>query len=107
MVGDIVWAPVRFTDLSGGKVRPMLVLADVRDAHENDWIVCEITGSSIQHARAIVIAQADLQSGQLRLVSQVRPDRIFTLNEGVFRNTAGRLNAVKMAEISAAVRALF
>ena len=107
MVGDIVWAPVRLADLSGGKVRPILVLADVRDAHENDWIVCEITSSSIPHARAIAITQADLQSGQIRHASQVRPDRIFTLNEGVFRNTAGRLNAIKMAEISAAVRTLF
>ena len=107
MVGDIVWAPVRFTDLSGGKVRPMLVLADVRDAQENDWIVCEITTSPIQHARAIVITQSDLQSGQLRRPSQVRPDRIFTLNEGVFQNTAGRLSDEKQAEIAEAVRGLF
>ena len=107
MVGDIIWAPVRFTDLSGGKVRPMLVLADVRDAQENDWIVCEVTTSPILHARAIVITQNDMQSGRLRQESQVRPDRILTLNEGVFQNTAGRLNAVKLAEIRAAVRSLF
>ena len=107
MVGDIVWAPVRFTDLSGGKVRPMLVLADVRDAQENDWIVCEITTSPIPHTRAILITQNDLESGRLRRASQVRPDRILTLSEGLFQNTAGRLNDAKLGEILTAVRNLF
>ena len=107
MVGSIVWAPVRFTDLSGGKVRPMLVLADVRDAQEDDWIVCEVTTSPIPHARAVVITQDDMQSGQLRRTSQVRPDRIFTLNEGLFQNTAGRLNDDKLDEIRTVVRGLF
>ena len=107
MVGSIVWAPIRFTDLSGGKVRPVLILADVRDANENDWIVCEVTTSPIPHARAIVISPGDMASGRLRQASQVRPDRILTLNESVFSTTVGRLSAVKLSEIKSSVRKLF
>ena len=107
MVGDIVWAPLRFTDLSGGKVRPVLVLADVRDGRENDWIVCELTTSVIQHARAIVITQNDMQSGRLRQASQARPDRLSTLNERVMSDPAGHLTDAKRDEILAAVRGLF
>ena len=59
MVGDIVWAPFPFTSLSNTKVRPVLIVADVRNLRENDWIVCEITSASIVPARAIEITQSD------------------------------------------------
>ena len=37
MVGDVVLAPVPYTDLTGTKTRPVLVLADVG---MGDWVVC-------------------------------------------------------------------
>ena len=57
MVGEIVWAPFPFTDLSQSKVRPVLVIADVRETAESDWIVCEITSGPIIQSRSIEIGQ--------------------------------------------------
>ena len=108
MVGDIVWAPFPFTNLTQTKLRPVLVISDVRDGRERDWIVCEITSGRVVHTRSIPIAPGDMQSGRLRRNnSRVRPDRMTTLDESVFQQTIARLTDDKLAEITAAVRALF
>ena len=107
MVGDVVWAPFPFTSLRGAKIRPVLVLADAREAGEDDWIVCEITSSSTPHNRAIPIGPGDMQSGRLRRDSVARPDRLITLNQDVFRRIIGRVTDAKQAEVRAAVRSLF
>ena len=107
MVGDVVWAPFPFTSLQRGKVRPVLVIADARSAGQDDWIVCEITSSSTPQNRAIPIDRSDMQSGRLQRDSVARPDRLFTMNEGVFRRVIGRVTDAKQAEVRAAVRSLF
>ena len=68
MVGDVVWAPLPFTDLRDEKVRPVLVIAD---AGNEDWIVCRITTSQARYDRAIALSRRDMQSGRLRMGSQV------------------------------------
>ena len=108
MVGNVVLAPFPFTNLRQSKIRPVLVVADVRDGAERDWIVCEITSGRAAHAREVAIMPGDLQSGQLRRRnSRARPDRLTTLNESVFQRTIARLTRAKSAEILAAVRAVF
>ena len=104
MVGDVVMAPLPFTDMSGTKVRPTVVLADVG---MHDWILCQITSVSSARGRHISIGFDDMTEGSLRFRSWARPDRIYTVNERIFRRTVGRLSAAKQAEIAAAVRGLF
>ena len=107
MVGDIVLTPFPFTDMSQSKIRPALVLADVGNSRESDWVVCEITTSPLARVREIVIGANDLQAGSLRAGSKARTDRLVTLDERVFLRTIGRLTNAKQAQIAAAVRALF
>ena len=104
MVGDIVLTPFPYTDLSQATIRPGLILASV---DMNDWLLCQITSSSQARARDIAIALGDMQSGRLTAGSHVRPERLITLNESIFRRTIGRLTDAKLAEILAAVRSLF
>ena len=104
MVGDVVLTPFPFTDLTGAKVRPAVILADVG---MEDWILCEITTTSQRRPRAIEIFAADFRRGGLRRRSWVRPDRISTLNQSVFIHVLGHLSDSKQAEIAAAIRALF
>ena len=104
MVGDLVLAPLPFTDLSELKVRPVVVVADVG---MRDWIVCQITSRWPERMHRIQIADSDLHNGNIRVISYARPDRIFTLNERVFRRTLGRLTDAKRDEILTAVRGLF
>ena len=107
MTGDIIWAPFPFTNLTAAKTRPALVVADVIDGTEYDWILCEITTGRVRHDRAIAIARGDMLTGRLRVNSRIRHDRMATLNESVFGNYIGRLTDAKLAEVLASVRALF
>ena len=104
MVGDVVLAPLPFTDLSEIKVWPAVVVADVGT---QDWVLCQITSKSPAGDRQIPIGPIDMKRGRLRHESWVRPDRLYTVNERVFRHTIGRLSAAKHAEVAAAVRSLF
>ena len=104
MVGDVIEARVLYTDLSGVKISPVVILADVGMC---DWIVCEITVCSQEPPAAIEIFAADFQRGGLEGRSWARLDRVTTLNESVFIRPLGRLAPSKQAEIAAAVRALF
>ncbi len=108
MVGDIVLAPFPFINLRQTKIRPVLVVADVRDGTEHDWIVCEITSGRGAHTQEVAIMPGDLQTGQLRRGnSRARPDRLTTLNESVFQRTIARLTDSKTAEILVAIRSFF
>lgn len=104
VVGDVVEAPISFSDLSGGKVRPVLILADVG---MDDWIVCPLTSGQQRRADDVQITRDDLMSGSLRLDSLARASRLYTLNERVFRRTLGTVSNTKLAEVVAAVRRLF
>ena len=104
MVGDIVLAPLSFTDLSGSKNRPVLVVADVG---MQDWVVCQITSQYPGRPREIAITKNDMQSGRVINDSWVRPGRLSTLNEGLFSPPVARLATSKLAEVLAAVRSLF
>ena len=104
MVGDVVIAPVPFTDLTSAKARPVLVLADVG---MGDWVVCAMTGRGEGRSGDIAITRGDMQSGSLRGDGWARPGRLYTLNESLFRGPIGAVSEAKLAEVSAAVRELF
>lgn len=104
MVGDVVLAPVPFTDLTGAKARPVLVLADVG---MGDWVVCAMTGRAEGRSGDIAVTQRDMRQGRLRGDGWARWNRLYTLNENVFRRTVGVVSSAKLAEVSAAVRGLF
>lgn len=104
MVGNVVLTPFPYTDLSEVKVRPAVILADVG---MDDCILCEITSSIQRRDRHIAITPRDLATGSIQRDSWARPDRLTTLNQGIFRRTVGRLTDTKLAEITAAVRGLF
>ena len=104
MVGDVVEAPIPYTDMSGAKVRPVVILADVG---MGDSIVCPITSSPQIREGYVSITGADMDEGGLRVASHARPDRLYSLNGRLFRRTLGRISAAKMDEITAITRALF
>lgn len=87
-VGALVLVPFPFSDLSESKLRPALVLAD---AGKGDWVLCQITSNSYSDPRAVEIRPEHLAQGALRLVSYVRPGKLFTANQTLLVRQAGIL----------------
>lgn len=77
--GDVVVLPFPFSDLSGTKRRPALVVAELQG---DDVILSQIT-SQISDSYAIPVAKSDFVSGGLRHDSNVRPNRLFTADSKI------------------------
>jgi mRNA interferase MazF len=91
--GDVVIIPFPFSDLTGNKRRPALILADLNG---DDCIVCQITSKNRSDPLAIPLAAADFSSGGLPVDSFIRPNKIFTADKSLVLSTAGRLADEKM-----------
>jgi mRNA interferase MazF len=78
--GDVVILPFPFSDLSGARRRPALVVAELRG---DDLIVCQITSQSRSDAYGVPLSPGDFASGALNQASTVRPNRIFTADSRV------------------------
>jgi mRNA interferase MazF len=96
VTGDLVVVPFPFSDLSGSKIRPALVLADLRG---DDMMICQITTKARGDMFAQLLMPEDFVSGSLPADSYIRPLRVFTVDKRVvFRKTgqitSGRMNKV-------------
>jgi len=85
--GDLVVVPFPFSDLTGTKRRPALVVAKLSG---DDRILAQITkqtgdGNSIQ------ITQNDCDDGTLNQTCNVRPGKIFTADISVIIRRVGHL----------------
>ncbi|UOE48590.1 type II toxin-antitoxin system PemK/MazF family toxin [Mucilaginibacter sp. SMC90] len=98
--GDIVVIPFPFSDLTGSKKRPALVLADLQG---DDIILCQITSQQSKDTYAIAIDQTDFVKGSLPVASNIRPSRIFTANKNMIIRTAGTLKSTSFTKVSGAI----
>jgi mRNA interferase MazF len=105
MKGDIVVIPFPFSDLSGSKRRPALVIADIKG---DDVILCQITSVARNDDYAVPIGIRDFESGTLPVEkSFVRPNKIFTADRNLIVYPACRLKAEKMRTITAEIVKMF
>ena len=103
MKGDVVVIPFPFSDLSGSKRRPALVIADWGGA---DVMLCQITSQTKADKLEIPLAQDDFESGGLPIASNIRPNKIFTADRRIVLRVAGKLDPVKHARVAEAIVAL-
>ena len=74
---SIVVIPFPFSDLSGTKLRPAVVLAETGN---NDWLLCQITSNAYADPASIRLTNAELSRGTLSTISYARPMKLFTAN---------------------------
>ena len=94
--GDVVVVPFPFTDLTGAKRRPALVLAAPGG---DDLILCQITSQTVRDDLAVPVAASDFEEGSLKQDSNARPNRIFTCDQGLIQYKVGTLTESKMRQI--------
>ena len=94
--GDIVVLPFPFSDLSNFKKRPALVISALKG---DDLILCQITSQNISDEYAITLNNEDLDSGNLKRKSNIRPNRIFTADGKIILYKVGNLKENKLTEV--------
>jgi mRNA interferase MazF len=104
LVGDIVVLPFPNTDLTPGKRRPALVVADLPGV---DLVLCQITSQAHTDRFAIAIGQRDFAKGQLAQNCFARANRLFTVDSNVILYVAATLSRAKTNDVLNAARALF
>ena len=87
--GDIVVIPFPFSDLSGAKKRPALVLAIL---YGDDIILCQITSQQTRDNYAIPIKEQDFRLKKLTVLSNIRPNRIFTADKNIIIKKVASIN---------------
>ncbi len=103
-VGTVVLVLFPFSNLKGQKLRPALVLANVEF---DNIILCQITSKSYTSTKAISLKAEDFAKGGLPVVSYVRPDKLFTADASIIKNTVGQLTKKSKDRVLKNVCALF
>jgi mRNA interferase MazF len=102
-VGSVVLVPFPFSDLSASKLRPALVLAE---SGWSDWVCVQITSNPYSDPKAIGLTAKDFTAGGLDRISYVRPGKLFTANEALFRRSVANVSEQKLLAIVDAIIAL-
>jgi len=90
--GDVVVTNFPFSDLTSTIKRPALVTANLKG---DDLILCEITTKEREDPDRIILNPRDLELGNLKTNSFIRPNRLFTLRKSVILYKFGNINKNK------------
>ncbi len=85
-----------YSDLQGAKKRPALVLAE---AGRGDWVLCQITSQAFGDPHVVALHETDLSSGALSVLSYIRPLKLFTAHESLFKASVAVVMASKLTQI--------
>jgi mRNA interferase MazF len=91
--GDVVVVPFPFSDLSGKKRRPALVVLKLNG---DDLILCQITGQNKTDAYAVSLTATDFKNGALGNPSTIRPNKIFTSDKNIVIYKIGNITEDKI-----------
>jgi mRNA interferase MazF len=95
--GDVVVVPFPFSDLTQAKRRPALVITALEG---DDVILCQITSQTIKDNYALSLDDKDFAKGSLKQSSNLRPNRIFTIDSHIILYQVGSLKIEKLTEIT-------
>ena len=99
--GDIIVIPFPYTDLSGNKLRPSVVLAQ----SNLDVTVCFITTQIGWQEPTDVLLKANQTNG-LKKVSFIRTSKVATLDKSLAKGRLGKLSLTELSELDGKLKIL-
>ena len=105
---DIVLVLFPFSDLSGQKVRPVLILSnDAYNQQSADVVVCGLTTNLRPAPYSIIVDVTDVeQPGTLRHKSKVKADAIASLEQSILIKQIARLKLSVVRQVVAEIEDL-
>lgn len=100
--GQIVLTPFPYTDLTGAKLRPVLLLRKTSERHD-DWLVCMVT-SQIQQAEVnldeqILSTDTDFTDSGLKATSVLRLSRLAVLANELMVGSIGAISDDRLSRV--------
>jgi len=90
---DIVLLPFPFSDQSGLKVRPAIIISNNRfNATSEDVIVCAITSNIEKSKYTVLIDQKNLEEGYLYNKSAIKAENILKVKKSLIIKTIATVN---------------
>lgn len=102
--GDIVILPFPFSDLTGSRKRPALIVANLVG---DDLILCQITSEARFDNYSTSLKDNNFEEGSLKQTSMIRPNRLFTADKSIIDYKAGSLKKNKLKEIEEQIIKIF
>ena len=96
--GDIILLPFPFSDATGAKMRPSLVLAELPYYGGMDYLVCMISSQNTSDPHSTEILPSDLTAGRLSVRSYLRPLYLFGADGNVIVRRIAIMNPAKTDE---------
>ena len=91
--GDILIVPFPFSNLSGVRQRPVLVLSKINYLKEcKDVVTCGITSNLKDSKYSVLVDNSDLTEGNIPVRSRIKVDKLFTLEQNIVIKKLGRIN---------------
>ncbi len=106
--GTVVFVPFPFTDLSGRKRRPALIVSP-EGFDKEDLILCAITSRvpRTPSARDVLLEAQDMADEALPRRSVVKVGKLFTTHKGLIAARYGAVKERKLREVLDGLRRLF
>lgn len=91
--GEIVVVPFPFSDLTGVKQRPVLVLSKrLENNLGEDIIVYGITSNLRDSKYSVPLGNENLENGLIPAKSKIKVDKLFTLDKKIVKKRVARIN---------------
>jgi len=101
---DILLVPIPFSDLSSAKKRPVLVLSNNRyNRTTNDLIVTAITSNITKGEYNVLLSSDNMEEGELKVDSCIRPDKIYTLSQDIVIKKFGSVTDFILDRVTAVI----
>jgi len=95
--GDIVLVPFPFSDLSGQKIRPALLLS--KGSKSNDVIVIFITSKITKNKSLTSVLVTPTEQNGLKVDSEIICGKIATLDKKIILGSIGCLDKANIAKV--------
>ncbi len=98
--GEIVLVPFPFSDLSGTKKRPVLILSKEKyNQNTIDIITCGITSNLKNTPSSVCITEESLCEGRIGKESRIKVDKLFTIEQTMVLKSLGKINPATLAQV--------
>jgi len=80
---SIILVPFPFSDQTGNKIRPALILSNQQFNKQEDVIICALTSAIKERPYSLIITEKDTLNKQLKDKSQIRTDTITRIKKSL------------------------